>query len=190
MRVITRDEQRRYLEAAVSANLRDAAELMLETGMRPEEALGLRAKDAELDGMTIFAAHHQRYSKTAVPGKTENAPRAIPLTARARDILYRRIRNKAQAPDNPDSFLFPTRTGHIKSFRKQHDRAVTRAGIRPRCRLYDLRHTFATRAAEAGVELPVLAAILGHADIRMTMSYVHPQQAAKRAAILKFEAAR
>jgi integrase len=41
-------------------------------------------------------------------------------------------------------------------------------------RLYDLRHTFATRAAEAGVDLVILAAVLGHGRAQMVMRYAHP----------------
>jgi integrase len=45
------------------------------------------------------------------------------------------------------------------------------------CRLYDMRHTFATRFALAGGLLPVLSKILGHADRNMLNKYVHPSQA-------------
>jgi Phage integrase family len=40
-----------------------------------------------------------------------------------------------------------------------------------------MRHTFATRFALAGGSLPVLAKILGHADLSLLMRYVHPAQA-------------
>lgn len=40
-----------------------------------------------------------------------------------------------------------------------------------------MRHTFATRFALAGGSLPVLAKILGHADLSLLMRYVHPSQA-------------
>jgi integrase len=53
--------------------------------------------------------------------------------------------------------------------------------------LYDLRHTFATRMVEAGCSLPALAAILGHAGLRMVMRYVHPQQEHKDAAMVRYE---
>ena len=42
--------------------------------------------------------------------------------------------------------------------------------------LYDLRHTFATRAAEGGMQLATLAAILGHGNLRSVMKYVHISQ--------------
>lgn len=46
-----------------------------------------------------------------------------------------------------------------------------------KCRIYDLRHTFATRFALRGGSLPVLAKILGHADLSMLNRYIHPSQA-------------
>ena len=63
----------------------------------------------------------------------------------------------------------------------------TRAGIKPRFILYDLRHTYASRAVMAGVDLPTLAALLGHASIQMTMRYVHPAEEHKKAAAGKLD---
>ena len=42
--------------------------------------------------------------------------------------------------------------------------------------LYDLRHTFATRAAQDGMPLPTLASVLGHSSLRQVQKYVHPTQ--------------
>jgi integrase len=53
--------------------------------------------------------------------------------------------------------------------------------------MYDFRHTFATRAAEAGMPVASLAAILGHADLRSVMRYVHVRQEAQDRAMLDFE---
>ena len=71
--------------------------------------------------------------------------------------------------------------------KKAHSAAVTRAKITPRFRLYDLRHTFATRAVASGTDLPTLSSLLGHASILMTMRYVHPAAEQKRIAMEKFE---
>jgi integrase len=188
MRVLTREEESRYLAAIRSPNLRDAAALVLETGMRPpEEVLGLRAKDVDLERMLVRVANHERNDRVVVMGKTPGANRAIPLSSRAAAILRRRLVSCTACA----TFIFPGagRTGHVAYLRKQHARAVRRAGISPAFRMYDLRHTFATRAAQAGVPIPVLAAILGHSDVRMTMRYIHPQEDAMRAAIAKLEAA-
>jgi len=57
----------------------------------------------------------------------------------------------------------------IGSVKKAHGATTTRAKIESRFRLYGLGHTFATRAAASDMNLPTLAAILGHANIQMTM---------------------
>jgi site-specific recombinase XerD len=54
--------------------------------------------------------------------------------------------------------------------------------------LYDLRHTFATRLAQAGIDLATLAAILGHNSIRIVQRYVHPTAEHKKAAMLRYDA--
>jgi integrase len=64
---------------------------------------------------------------------------------------------------------------------------VRRAKIKQPFRLYDLRHTYASRAVMAAVDLPTLAALLGHTSIQMTMRYVHPAEERKREAVNKLE---
>ena len=59
--------------------------------------------------------------------------------------------------------------------------------MKPAFRLYDLRHTHASRAVMAGVDLPTLGALLGHTTIQMTMRYVHPAEEHKREAAGKIE---
>jgi MarR-like DNA-binding transcriptional regulator SgrR of sgrS sRNA len=54
--------------------------------------------------------------------------------------------------------------------------------------MYDFRHTFATRAAESGMPVATLAAILGHADLRSVMKYVHVRQEAQDLAMERFDA--
>jgi hypothetical protein len=73
------------------------------------------------------------------------------------------------------------------SVKKAHRLAASKAGIEGRFRLYDLRHTFATRAVAAGADLPTLSALWGHTTIQMTMRYVHPAAEQKKIAIEKFE---
>jgi integrase len=55
-------------------------------------------------------------------------------------------------------------------------------------RIYDLRHTGATRAAEAGMDMPTLAALLGHSKLNMVMRYAHPQERHQSEAIKQLEA--
>jgi integrase len=70
-----------------------------------------------------------------------------------------------------------------------HTGALKRSGVRY-FRLYDLRHTFATRAAEAGIDLVTLAAMLGHSRIHMVLRYAHPTEEHQFNAMKKMEAYR
>jgi integrase len=75
-----------------------------------------------------------------------------------------------------------------KSVRKSHDAALKRAGVQQHFRLAISRHTYATRAAQAGVDVLTLAALLGHTRVQMTSRYVHPTDQPKREATQKLEA--
>ncbi|MBS1793998.1 MAG: tyrosine-type recombinase/integrase [Acidobacteria bacterium] len=57
-------------------------------------------------------------------------------------------------------------------------------------RLYDLRHTFATWACEAGIDLVTLKDLLGHSRLEMVLRYSHPTEKHRFDAIKKIEAYR
>ncbi len=172
MRVISTEEEQRYLSAA-SPFLRDVAVVILETGMRPGEIYQLRKEDVHLDLRSVFVR----------TGKTPNATRHIPLTDRAFQALAKR------AGQATTGWLFPCRfdqSAPVKDVRRAHDAAVARAEIQLRFRLYDLRHTALTRMAMAGIDLPTLKELAGHSQIQMTMRYVHPTPEHKRRAMKSF----
>ena len=57
-------------------------------------------------------------------------------------------------------------------------------------RLYDCRHTFATRAHDDGTDLLTLAAILGHSSLKMVMRYAHPAEERKANAVKSLQKSR
>ncbi len=73
---------------------------------------------------------------------------------------------------------------HLTKLNGSHNKVLKVTGLHfvP----YDLRHTFATRMAEAGMPLATLAAILGHSNLRSIMKYVHPSEADQDAAMLGY----
>ena len=76
------------------------------------------------------------------------------------------------------AYLFPGRgveDAPIIKVNNAHTSAVKRSGVRS-FRLYDMRHTWATRAAMSGVDLVTLAAMLGHSRIQMVLRYAHPTE--------------
>ena len=75
-----------------------------------------------------------------------------------------------------------------KSLNKIHLTTIRRLGFS--FRLYDCRHSFATRALESGVDLLTLAAILGHANLKVVSRYAHPSEDHKADAIRRMQRAR
>lgn len=176
MRVVSFEEELAYL-AKASQPLKDIAQIILDTGLRPEEAFRIRVENLDFTARTIFNPF----------GKTKAARRKVTMTDEVYDLLRHRA-TKAKS-----AFIFPSKCGPgrpIGSVRKGHDLAVEGAGITDHFRLYDLRHTFATRAVASGVDLPTLSAMLGHTSIQMTMRYVHPAEEQKKIAAGKLEAFR
>ena len=172
-RTLTYAEQRLYL-AEASETLRAVAGIILETGMRPEEVYTLQASTVDLD----------RNFLRVPKGKTKAAKRRIELTAECRRILAERLQYF------PAGYLFPCETDSARPIPKvnnAHDRAVRDSGV-AHFVLYDLRHTWATRAAESGIDLVTLAAMMGHSRIQMVMRYAHPTQIHQSSAMGRLEA--
>jgi len=164
-RVLSADEEKLYLLAA-SQPLQDIATLMLETGMRPEEVCHIRRENVNLaKGFVLIPS-----------GKTKAARRKLALSQRAYRVLQSRVDNVKIKGE----WLFPGRSSGdmdkpLVKINNAHTSAVKRSKVAP-FKLYALRHTFATRAAQAGVDLVTLAALLGHSRLTMVMRYAHPSQ--------------
>jgi integrase len=71
--------------------------------------------------------------------------------------------------------VFPGRDGKAPVVNVTHTwRTIRRlAGLPDGTRLYDLRHTFASVAAEQGESLPMIGALLGHTQYATTKRYIH-----------------
>lgn len=173
--VLTHEQEARYL-ANCDQTLADIAVLMIETGMRNDEVYKMRMEHIHL---------RDRYYAN-LKGKTPSARRRIPLSERAVQVIASRM----EFVEGPH--LFPGgKAGNsdkpIVKVNAAHYGALSRCKL-PRFRLYDLRHTFATRFVEAGNDLRTLADILGHKDLRMVMIYSHPTDPHKRGQFRRLEA--
>jgi integrase len=175
--VLTCEEEREYfLRAAKHSDLNDLGRLIMNQGMRPDEVTCLRKADVDLD----------RGQLQITSGKSPAARRTLDLTTESRGILARRMARDSM-------WIFPSSRNpgqHIQRVNGAHDRVCAEAskvGIVFGFVLYDFRHTFATRLAQAGIDLATLAAILGHSSIRLVQRYVHPTAEHKRNAMLQYD---
>jgi integrase len=177
MRVLSPEEELQYLRAAEkeSIDLADVATIMVLQGPRPDEVMSLEQAHVDLRN------RHFTIWDTSTEGKSKNAHRKLKMTDETFRIFERRL-------SAPAAWVFPSskNDGPRTTLQKAHERATRgkknkkgeyEGGCGIECRLYDMRHTFATRFALTGGSLPVLAKILGHADLSLLMRYVHPLQA-------------
>lgn len=167
-RILNFEEERKYLAAATQP-LRDVATLILEMGLRPGEVFSIRCEDVHFHAAPPFV--HIPF------GKTENAVRDIALTERAGEVLSRRV---AAAEKKNGQYVFPLRVGNgydwtrpMNEIEPAHLAALRASKIKPPFRPYDLRHTYGTRASEGGTDSLSLMRLMGHADLKTTLRYVH-----------------
>lgn len=135
---------------------------MLNTGLRREEGLGLLPQDVSFDAGIL----HIRKTK-------DKEARDVPLTQKAQEIL------KALG-ENPFSGLTKSFVSH--TFKTVHDKAGLQG-----FKLHSLRHTYATKLIEAGVDVLTVSKILGHSDIKTTMIYAKVRLGSMKSAAKLFE---
>lgn len=120
-----------------------AVELLAYTGLRISEAQSLQWRDIKADHLIVRTAKNDDL-------------RQVPLIPAAKTLIARL--QAAEIPTGPsDPVLL------VKSPRLALENSCRRLGI-DHMRVHDLRHIFATRCIESGVDLPTLAAWLGHKD--------------------------
>jgi integrase len=166
-RYLTKEELPRFLR---SLDLQDdrlsvaAIKLLLFTGCRKGEILGLRWEDVQ-------------EGRLFLPMTKNGQSRSVLLNAKAKEVLSGLKEKKEQIPQTRDSrYLFPardgSRKGHIQDLRVPFEKVCEAADIQ-NLRIHDLRHSFATIAVMSGASLQEVQKLLGHSDIGMTQRYAH-----------------
>ncbi|HEY6891695.1 MAG TPA: site-specific integrase [Solirubrobacter sp.] len=145
------------------------------TGLRQSELLGLRWKDVDFRAQKVRVRNAWVRYEHSGEGKSDlSTSRSVPMTDRVvRELKKWRLRTVFGDDDDlvfahPDLGVPLDRTKVSRRFKD----ACEAAGVRV-IRFHDLRHTFATTLAAAGVPLRTLQEYLGHADIKTTQIYSH-----------------
>lgn len=201
-RVLTREEQKEFVEYAKDTLYGNAYRLVLQTGLRAGEIGGLQWDDIDFENKTIFVQRTLLQEKSkggfyfGLP-KSKDSKRIIPLTDEALEILQdqklkqKKLCAKSKHWDNTwDGLVFTTINGKpvgSSTFRLMMIRIINNINFDRKLNsegksyeefkhayMHSLRHTFATRCIENGVLPKALQKFLGHSTLSVTMdTYVH-----------------
>lgn len=174
--------------------------IMIGTGLRVGEAVGLRWCDVDLESGMIDVNHTLVYYRHAVNGcycnvhtpKTVNGIRQVPMLdfvkAAFQEEKQRQVTECVRCEATVDGytdFIFVNRFGqpqHQGTLNKALRRIIRdcndeimlkgkkNALMLPHFSCHSLRHTFTTRLCEAGVNIKVIQDALGHADVATTLN--------------------
>jgi integrase len=178
VRYLSGDELERLTGALAKHGDRQSANvvrLLLLTGARKGEVLGMRWADVDLEAGI--------WSKPASSVK-QNAAHVVPLSAPVRQLLSEIADEQAAKHKRGlGEYVFPGvgESGHMLDVKDSWASICKRAGITG-LRVHDLRHSFASQLASGGASLPLIGALLGHSNPTTTHRYAHlfddPQRAA------------
>lgn len=191
-RALTKEEQQRLIAALDGEYYRVMLLTYLYTGMRMGEGIPLRWSDIDLERRTIrvnkkaivrhdFEAHSAK-QEVQDKCKTKSSKRIIVITSGLASILAEHkegMRNRAKQLGeewSEDSLVFRNSRGNMVYSRNLQEvlyRILDKAGIKG-ATMHTLRHTYATRCFEAGVDIKAISEQLGHKDVKTTSDiYVH-----------------
>lgn len=164
--------------------------LALYTGIRIGELCALQWKDVDFINNTISISktvqrvkNNDKDSNTktklvVAPPKTEHSIRIIPVPKFVMDIL------KKYKGDN-EIFIFNNSATpkDTRTFEKYFERVLKKCNIK-NINFHSLRHTFATRSRESGMDIKILSELLGHSSYKITLEiYVHTSLDFKKSSV-------
>lgn len=168
-------EQKR-IEGAIMGGRKDkmyGIVICLYTGLRLGELLALKWEDVDLSKGTLTvmsSCYDGRNGVVMSEPKTPSSRRVIPLPKRLLPIL-RGIKRRSRSP-----FVISSNSGKaicLRSYQRSFELLLNKLDI-PHRGFHSLRHTFATRALECGMDVRTLAEILGHKNPTVTLNrYAH-----------------
>ena len=205
--VLTREQQDLFVETAKNTYLGNVFIFDLCTGMRLGELLGLKWEDIDFEGNQLHVRRtinvvkeldnpqSKWYLDFGTP-KTRASERSIPLHGTAIRLLkdvsaqQKIYMEKFGAAYEDNGLVFCTQQGKPldpRNMRRTFASICSKANISG-LHIHCLRHSFATRGLEKGVNLSVMQKYLGHASIKETAdTYTHVLNDMKLCEIRKLE---
>jgi len=154
------------------------------TGLRQGELLALRWSDVDWSAQRIRVRQSFVRGQFGSP-KSKRSTRSVPLADVVGGELDRLHQQTAYGADADLVFCHPHTGRPMERSRllKRFKAALKRAGVRE-LRFHDLRHTFGTRMAAAGVPMRTLQEWMGHRDFKTTLIYSDYQPGANEAQLV------
>ncbi len=193
LRILTEEEQKRF-KSVLLYNIDETklgVLIALYTGLRIGEICALSWKDIDFECSVIRVNHtvarvkcDDGSGKTKLiidAPKTKSSLREIPIPSILFPILKQRaLASKSDYVVSTNGTFVSTRTFDYRY------RALLRKSEISELNFHSLRHTFATRCVNAGVDVKTLSEILGHSNVSITLNlYVHPSFEMKKAQLEK-----
>ena len=192
MRVLTKEEQKRFIMALDGEYYRAMFLTYLYTGMRMGEGIPLQWKDINLEKRTLrvnkkaIVAHdynkHEAVQVVQDFCKTKSSKRTIAITAGLVAVLREHKETMMKLAEDmgeewsEESLVFRNSRGNMVYSRNLQEvlyRIYDKAEIEG-ATMHTLRHSYATRCFEAGVDIKAISEQLGHANVKTTYNiYVH-----------------
>lgn len=181
MKVLSEEELERFLESAKTFRLYPAFLLLISTGLRRGELLGLKWEDIDWDKKMIMVRRNlveYRGKVVFQEPKTKNSCRTIPLTETAleelknwrKKWLEERLRLGPEWPET--ELVFPSRVHtpeRPRNFLRTFKVILEKAGLPPDVTIHSLRHTYATSLLKSGEHPKIVQELLGHSSITTTL---------------------
>lgn len=197
-RVMTRQEQKR-VEQAMTQQGNLSALLSMYTGLRLGEICGLKWADVDWESGTITVRrtvqrlkklNHDCGAKTHLmigSPKSYSSHRTIPMPA----FLLKQLRElRMRAADSISDFIFST-TAHAaepRTIQRRFEKTMRQLGISG-VHFHTLRHSFATRLLELGIDVKTVSVLLGHSSAKTTLDcYAHSLLEQQRNAVSRLAA--
>ena len=179
------EEASKFMSAIIYSKWKAAFSLLISSGMRPGEVLGLKWSDVNFDEGKVYILRTLSRSsegwKFEEP-KTSKSRRTIPLPPSVikdlKEHKKEQAAEKLEAENYTDNgLIFACQNGeplHERNLVRRHFKPLLEKAGLPNIRLYDLRHTCATLLLTAGENPKVVSERLGHASVILTLdTYSH-----------------